>query len=964
MEAHHRIPEISPEGRAAAQQLRREVAGEVCATPLRRWLYSTDASGYRVVPEVVVVAASTDDLAAVAEVAARSGLPAVARGAASSVAGQAIGAGIVVDCFKLDRILEIDAGGRRARVQPGVVQAALNAAAAPHGLEFGPDTSTVDQATIGGMVGNNSSGSRSIVYGESKDKVVSVDGVLAGGERVRFGACAGDDLGSGLRGPAGERLAAALAQVREHYREPIATGYPQTRRCTSGYNLRELLAPAPNLGRLLAGSEGTLALFTELEVLLDPRPARRVGAAFSFATLRAALEANVAILETGPSAVEFLDLAPLRRSPNLGQYRSVAALLEGDAAAMLTVEYQGDDDEAVAGLTRLRSLAGSLGAAQVVWLEQPRTLADAAALRRAVLPLLMGAPGAERPAAFVEDTAVAPERLAGFVADLQRMLAAHGTRASFTGHASAGCLHLRPMLDLKTAAGVADMEALAGEVGALVADYHGAISGEHGCGRSRSWFLPRLLGPGLYEAMVAVKDAFDPGRTLNPGVVIDGPGVTEHLRFGAGYRGDGGWAPRLSYAAEGGFGQAVERCFGAGLCKKQTGTMCPPAAATRDEQRSTRARANALQGVVCGAVPLGAIGVDEFRDVLGTCVACKACKTECPAGVDMAALKVEWLAEVRAREGVPPLARGIGDFRRLAALASPVAPLVNALARTRAARLVTDRVGVAHERPLPSFARPPLTRRLAARRGGPARRRETPRPAAPSSSSTASSSTRSPAWARRWGACSPPPASAWSPPTPAAAAARRSRPGRSTRRAPRAARARPPAPPGRRRRRHPLRRAVLPLHGAGRLDAAAARRPAGRRGSGREPSGSRAGRRPGGGGPPALPCRRPRPAAQPLPREGARVRRRNSRGAGGGARTWRWTTRTRAAAACPASSATRPTTTSSASRWPNGACCRRCGTRGPTRPCWRPAPRAARRSATSAAAPRCTRWSSSPGGSS
>jgi FAD/FMN-containing dehydrogenase/Fe-S oxidoreductase len=714
VEPHHRIPELSPEGRAAAQLLRRVVTGEVSTTPLRRWLYSTDASGYRVVPEVVVVAASPADLAAVAEVSASSGLPVVARGAASSVAGQAIGTGIVVDCFKLDRILDIDAEGRRARVQPGVVQAALNAASAPHGLEFGPDTSTVDQATIGGMVGNNSSGSRSIVYGESKDKVVSISGILAGGEPVRFGACAGDDLACGLRGTAGERLAAALAQVREQYREPIATGYPQTRRCTSGYNLRELLAPEPNLGRLLAGSEGTLALFTELEVLLDPRPARRVGAAFSFATLRAALEANVAILETGPSAVEFLDLAPLRRAPNLAQYRSVAALLDGTDAAMLTVEYQGEDDEALAGLARLRALAASLGAAQVIWLEQPQELADAAALRRAVLPLLMGAPGAERPAAFVEDTAVAPERLAGFVADLQRILAGHGTRASFTGHASAGCLHLRPMLDLKTAAGVSDMGALAAEVAALVVDYHGAISGEHGCGRSRSWFLPRLLGPGLYEAMVAVKDAFDPRRLLNPGVVIDGPGVTEHLRFGAGYRGDGGWTPRLSYAPEGGFGPAVERCFGAGLCKKQTGTMCPPAAATRAEERSTRARANALQGVVCGAVPLGAIGEEEFRDVLGTCVACKACKTECPAGVDMAALKVEWLAEVRAREGVPPLARGIGDFRRLAAVASPLAPLVNALARTRAARVVTDRVGVAHERPLPTFARRPLTRRLAA----------------------------------------------------------------------------------------------------------------------------------------------------------------------------------------------------------------------------------------------------------
>ena len=383
--------------------------------------------------------------------------------------------------------------------------------------------------------------------------------------------------------------------------------------------------------------------------------------------------------------------------------------------------------------------------------------------------------------------------------------------------------------------------------------------------------------------MVAVKDAFDPGRLLNPGVVIDGPGVTEHLRFGADYRGDGGWAPRLSYAAEGGFGPAVERCFGAGLCKKQTGTMCPPAAATRDEERSTRARANALQGVVCGAVPLGAIGVEEFRDVLGTCVACKACKTECPAGVDMAALKVEWLAELRAREGVPPLARGIGDFRRLAALASPVAPLVNALARTRAARLVTDRVGVAHERPLPSFARRPLTRRLArprrtARRAGaaPARRAvlfvdcfiqyQEPGVGEALARLLAAAGVRlDPADA---GCCGRTALSTGQIDKARAAASRALD------------------------RLHPLAAEgadilfVEPsclsmarddwtrlLPGDPRVAVvAAASRP-----------GARPGRRPGRGGPPALPCRRPRPAAQPLPREGARVRRRHPRGAGGGA---------------------------------------------------------------------------------
>lgn len=743
MSSRHRIDPPSPEGRAAAEVLRGAVAGEVWTSPLRRWLYSTDASGYRVVPEVVVVAESTDDLAAVAAVAAQTGVSVVARGAASSVAGQAIGPGIVVDCFRLRRILEIDVDRRRARVQPGVVQAALNAAAAADGLEFGPDTSTVDQATIAGMVGNNSSGSRSIVYGESKDKVLRIAAALAGGEVASFGPCfsseagsrtaaargvtaAGaadaatggsrdvgdDDLAAGLAGPRAGALAAALARVRAQYRGSIAGDFPQTRRCTSGYNLRELLSPQPNLARLLAGSEGTLALFTELEVMLDPLPARRVGAALTFATVRDALDANLAILETGPSAIELLDLVPLRRAPNLANYRGLTPLLAGAAPAMLTVEYQGSDEEALAGLARLRAAARELPVEEAAWLVEPADLAEAAALRRAVLPLLMGAPGAERPAAFVEDLAVAPQRLGDFVAALERLTAGHGVRASFTGHASAGCLHLRPLLDLKSAAGVARMEMLAAEIGGLVAEYHGAFSGEHGCGRSRSWFLPHLLGSELYAAMVAVKEAFDPQRLLNPGVVIDGPAVSESLRFGADYRGGAAWTPRLSFAAEGGFGAAIERCFGAGLCKKASGGMCPPAAATADEARATRARANALQGVECGAVPLTAIGESEFREVLGTCVACKACKTECPAGVDMAALKMEWLAELRARAGVPPLARAIGDFRRLAALAAPVAPLVNLLGRTPPVRALAARFGVAPQRALPTFVRSPLTTRV------------------------------------------------------------------------------------------------------------------------------------------------------------------------------------------------------------------------------------------------------------
>jgi FAD/FMN-containing dehydrogenase/Fe-S oxidoreductase len=711
MSADAAIPAASERGLAAAADLARHVAGEVRTSPLSRWLYSTDASIYRVLPDAVLVARSVDDLAAAAEVAARHEVPLCVRGAATSLAGQTLGAGIAIDCFHLDRIVEIDPERRVAKVEPGVVQGALNRAGAPYGLEFGPDTSTVEEATIGGMAGNNSSGSRSIIYGETKDKLLRVRGVLAGGEAVAFGPCTGDDLRSGVTGAGGGPLADGLAAMRARSRARIAAGFPRTARRVSGYNLPELLAPEPNLARLFAGSEGTLMLFTELEVQLDERPESRPLAALTFASLRAALQANLVILGTAPSAVELIDLAPLRGSPNLRRFTRLGPILDGDDPAVLLVEYQGSSDEGVAGLDRLRAITADLGARVEIFFADPAAVNEAWELRRASLPLLMGAPGVERPASFVEDTAVPAETLADYVEEFQRIVAAHGARASFTGHASAGCMHVRPMLDLKTAAGVGRLEAISHDVAHLVAARHGAFSGEHGDGLSRSWFNPELFGPELYGELVALKDLFDPRRLLSPGRKVDGPPVTENLRFGADYRDGCGWRPRLSYAREGGFELAVERCFGAGLCKKLVGAMCPPAAASRNERHTTRARANLLQAVVAGAVPLSLVGESEFEDVLGTCLACKACAAECPAAVDMAALKVEWLAEVNARHGVPLLARAVANLRPLLRLAAPAAPLVNALGRGPAARALKPLLGLDPRRPAPAIARRAFSRR-------------------------------------------------------------------------------------------------------------------------------------------------------------------------------------------------------------------------------------------------------------
>ena len=407
---------------------------------------------------------------------------------------------------------------------------------------------------------------------------------------------------------------------------------------------------------------------------------------------------------------------PLRGSPNLRRFTRLGPILDGDDPAVLLVEYQGTRDEGLAGLDRLRAVAPDLGARLEIFFADPAEVNEAWELRRASLPLLMGAPGVERPASFVEDTAVAPERLADYVDEFRRIVAAHGVRASFTGHASAGCMHVRPMLDLKSAAGVGQLQGIAVEVGRLVAEYHGAFSGEHGDGFSRSWFNAELFGAETYADFVALKDLFDPRRLLSPGRKVEGPPIAENLRFGADYRARSGWRPRLSYAREGGFDLAVERCFGAGLCRKQIGTMCPPAAATREEWHTTRARANLLQAIVAGAVSPAILADDEFEEVLGTCLACKACSAECPAAVDMAALKVEWLAECNARDGVPLLARGVADLRTLSRLAAPLAPLVNALGRGPLARALMPLVGVDPRRAAPRSRGAPSARGRALRR--------------------------------------------------------------------------------------------------------------------------------------------------------------------------------------------------------------------------------------------------------
>jgi FAD/FMN-containing dehydrogenase/Fe-S oxidoreductase len=669
--------------------LRRELAGDARDDAYTRHLYASDASMYARDALVVAFPRDAEDVAAAIALAGRFDAPVVMRGAGTSLTGQAIGAGaLVLDTSRhMDAIGEIDTAARRARVGPGVVQDALNRAAQRHGLGFGPDTSTSDRATIGGMIGNNSSGSHSIVYGTTVDHVHELDVVLADGSRATLGADIGPTpLRDGLR-----------AILRDH--ADAITGYPKPWRQSGGYRL-DRLARDFNLAQLVTGSEGTLVAITEATVGLVELPKTRVFAVGHFDSLAAAIAATDAALELEPAAVELIDRKILELARTKLEYRRLASVIEGDPAALLYVTFF--DDGAAAKLDRL---ASSWDAYHTLRAETAAEQAALTTVRKAGLGLLMAtSEGARRPLAFVEDTAVAPERLGDYVARFKAILDAHGLTAGWYGHASVGCLHVRPFVDLTAPGGIDTMEAVAEQVIELVAEFDGVNSSEHGDGRVRSAFNERIFGPGLYDAMRRTKALFDPHNRLNPGVMVDPAPITRDLRDPA-LPPPGPLATRLAF--EGGMRAAADRCQRIGACRKTgAGVMCPSYMATREEEHATRGRANALVKALSEPDPQAALGDERLHEILDLCLECKACKSECPLSVDMASLKAEFLSHYQDAHGVPLRSRLFGSIRRLNRLGAAAAPLSN-----HAPRALLERVaGIDRRRPLPRFTRDTLLR--------------------------------------------------------------------------------------------------------------------------------------------------------------------------------------------------------------------------------------------------------------
>ena len=744
-----------------AGELRAALAGEVHFDSASRAMHATDASVYQIIPVGVVTPRSREDIVEVVRICRQLGVSITARGGGTSQAGQAIGAGISLDFSRyMNRVLDLDIEAATVTVEPGIVLDELNELLKPHSLQLPLDLSTSNRATVGGMIANNSAGTRSIIYGKTIDYVESLEVVFADGSGAQVGSLSPASLRAklgqqDLEGAAYRTVTGLGSELEAEIRQR----YPRIMRRVGGYNLDEFLPEDDdartsrpfNLARILVGSEGTLGLTVAATMRLVPLPPRRILCSVQFGDLLEAMRATPVILEHGPSAVELIDRFMLDKTRGRIEYAPLRGFIHGDPGAVLLVEFFGASDEELSGkIERLEKDLEARGLGNYLYRaveadEQARIWE----LRRAALGLTMAATGDAKAISFVEDTAVPPGRLRDYIENFQEILAKYDTQAGFYAHASVGLLHIRPVVNLKSVQGVQRFEAIATEVADLVLEYGGALSGEHGDGLVRAPFQEKMFGTELYNAFCEVKAAFDPTNMLNPGKIVHAPALTSNLRYEqtdrqttlaerqpletagelapfpidegrsegdvAGSATDSGepeHATRFDFSDFGGLLRATEQCSGVGACRKTlTGTMCPSYMATRNEIDSTRGRANALRVALSGGLEATGFGDEELLPVLDLCLECKACKRECPTGVDMARLKSEFLHQYHVRHRAPFKDRVLSQADRIARWGSRLAPLSNWLAAAGPVRRLNERLfGLDRRRPLPAFSGRPFTR--------------------------------------------------------------------------------------------------------------------------------------------------------------------------------------------------------------------------------------------------------------
>ena len=673
---------VEPGDPALAARLERELEGDVLFSPFDRGRYSTDASIYQIEPIGVVLPKSEDDLEAVLAIAREAGVSVLARGGGTSQAGQTVGRSLVLDCSRyLNRIGEIepdadpgpDAG--TVWVEPGVVLDQLNKRLKPHGLFYPVDISTGSRATLGGMAGNNACGARSVRYGIMVDNVLEIDALLADGRRGRFGYVPGNLEGDGFAD-----LVRTVRDIARDNVDEIAARYPEVQRRVGGYNLDRVVADEAgghNMASLLVGSEGTLALFRRLKLKLSRLPAHRVLGVCHFPTFHQAMAATETLVSLGPSAVELVDRSIIELGREIPAYRPlIDRFIRGEPDAVLLVEFSGEDEAScLRDLERLDEAMADLGFPHAVLTAiRPEQQARIWDVRKAGLNIVMSMKGDGKPVSFIEDCAVPLNHLADYTAALTDCFTRHGTTATWYAHASVGTLHVRPILNLKQEQGAVALRAIAEEAMELVKHYKGSHSGEHGDGLVRSEFHERMFGTKLVNAFGQVKEKFDPNGSLNPGKIVNAPRMDDRSLF----RFKPDYAPLpvvsgLDWSDWGGFLGAAEMCNNNGACRKtDPGVMCPSYRVTGAEQHVTRGRANSLRLALSGQLGSDALTSDEMKDTLDLCISCKACRHECPTGVDMARMKIEALHQrrLRGRDGLNLKNRLIANLPRYAPYAS------------------------------------------------------------------------------------------------------------------------------------------------------------------------------------------------------------------------------------------------------------------------------------------------------
>jgi FAD/FMN-containing dehydrogenase/Fe-S oxidoreductase len=669
------------------RRLKAELSGDVQFDRFNRGRYATDASHYQIMPVGVVAPRTIEEAERAIGIAKAEGATVLARGGGTSQAGQTVGDSLVVDCSKyLTRVLDLDVKRRQCTVEPGIVLDELNRQLKPHGLWFPVDISTSSRATIGGMAGNNSCGGRSMRYGTMRDNVIAIEAVLADGSLAHFGRIGGNinDVPAPLRPLVKDLLAIGTREAGE-----IAARFPKVQRRVGGYNL-DALVPFKNdvnLAHILVGGEGTLGFSTRIELKLSPLLGRRAVGAVHFGSFYEAMNAAQHIVHLMPIAVELIDRTMIELAREIDIFRpTLQKFVRGTPAAILLVEFGEDDqEENLRRLQRLKDLIGDLGfgwdkqgpqwggVAEVLSPELQAAITD---VRTSGLNIMMSMKQEGKPVSFVEDCAVPLEHLAQYTERLTQIFDKHGTRGTWYAHAGSGCLHVRPVLNLRLEKDVHAMREIAEEAFAMVREYKGSHSGEHGDGLVRSEFNELMFGARLTRAFEEVKDRFDPNGLYNPGKVVRPPRFDDRslFRYAPGYHGEE-IKTHLNWSAYSGAGQgfqgAVEMCNNNGACRKLSGgAMCPSYRVTRDERDVTRGRANTLRLAISGQLGPDALASPEMAETLKLCVSCKACRRECPTGVDMARMKIEVQAARAANHGLSLHDRLVGNLPHYAPFAS------------------------------------------------------------------------------------------------------------------------------------------------------------------------------------------------------------------------------------------------------------------------------------------------------